>query len=432
MKAGAERRRRSTTCRALRFMASVGEPLNPEAVVWGQEAFGLPVHDNWWQTETGGDHDRELPADGHPARLHGPAPARHRGRHRRRDETATGGRDGEVELITEPDDEGELALRPGWPSMFRGYLDEEERYRRCFAGGWYLTGDLAQARRDGYFWFVGRGDDVIKSAGHLIGPFEVESALMEHPAVAEAGVIGMPDPVAGEVVKAFVALKPGLRAIRRAPAATSSASPASGSGAAVAPREIDFTDDAAQDPQRQDPAPPAEGPRARAARRRHCRRSKPHRRVPHERRLSSASARGPAARGLRPCPAPAAPDAARAPARGTAAWSSTARRRSAGSCTSTSARKRSPRVSCSALRAGGRGRGHLPRARPRPAARRVRGGAIMAEMYGKPRAAAAAAAAPCTSSTPPPASTAATPSSAGGLPLAVGLALADKMRGRPG
>ena len=91
--------------------------------------------------------------------------------------------------------------------MFRGYLHEEERYRKCFADGWYLTGDLAKCDGDGYFWFVGRADDVIKSSGHLIGPFEVESILMEHPAVAEVGVIGKPDPVAGEVVKAFVSLK---------------------------------------------------------------------------------------------------------------------------------------------------------------------------------------------------------------------------------
>ena len=94
--------------------------------------------------------------------------------------------------------------------MFRGYLHEEERYRKCFVGGWYLTGDLAKRDADGYFWFIGRADDVIKSSGHLIGPFEVESTLLEHPAVAEAGVIGKPDPVAGEVVKAFVALKPAL------------------------------------------------------------------------------------------------------------------------------------------------------------------------------------------------------------------------------
>jgi acetyl-CoA synthetase len=94
--------------------------------------------------------------------------------------------------------------------MFRGYLGDDERYRRCFAGGWYLTGDLARRDSDGYFWFVGRADDVIKSSGHLIGPFEVESSLLEHPAVAEAAVIGKPDPVAGEVVKAFVCLKNGF------------------------------------------------------------------------------------------------------------------------------------------------------------------------------------------------------------------------------
>jgi acetyl-CoA synthetase len=149
--------------------------------------------------------------------------------------------DGAIEVIEKPDVDGELALRPGWPSMFRGYLHEEERYRRCFVGGWYLTGDLARRDADGYFWFVGRGDDVIKSSGHLIGPFEVESTLMEHEAVAEAGVIGIPDPVAGEVVKAFVALRPGFNpspelrleiigfARKRL-------------GAAVAPRELEFTE----------------------------------------------------------------------------------------------------------------------------------------------------------------------------------------------
>src|SRR5579884_1661045 len=96
--------------------------------------------------------------------------------------------------------------------MFRGYWGEEERYRKCFVGGFYLTGDLARRDRDGYYWFVGRADDVIKSAGHLIGPFEVESALMEHPAVAEAAVIGLPDPIAGETVKAYVTLKAGFEA----------------------------------------------------------------------------------------------------------------------------------------------------------------------------------------------------------------------------
>ena len=115
-------------------------------------------------------------------------------------------KDGSVKVIDEPGIEGELALRPGWPSMFRGYLHDEERYAQCFAGGWYLTGDVARRDEDGWLVFVGRTDDVIKSAGHLIGPFEVESLLLEHPAVVDAGVIGIPDPVAGEVVKAFVSL----------------------------------------------------------------------------------------------------------------------------------------------------------------------------------------------------------------------------------
>jgi len=146
---------------------------------------------------------------------------------------------GEVEIIEDPDTQGELALRPGWPSMFRGYLGDEERYRKCFLGGWYLTGDLARKDADGYFWFVGRADDVIKSAGHLIGPFEVESALMAHPAVAEAGVIGKPDPVAGEVVKAFVALKPGFQP-SDALAKELLGHARQRLGAAVAPREIAF------------------------------------------------------------------------------------------------------------------------------------------------------------------------------------------------
>lgn len=186
---------------ALRFIASVGEPLNPEAVVWGQEAFGLPIHDNWWQTETGGIMIANYAAlDIRPGSMGRPLPGIDAGIVQRR-------KDGTIEVVTEPGVEGELALRPGWPSMFRGYLHEEERYRKCFADGWYLTGDLAKCDVDGYFWFVGRADDVIKSSGHLIGPFEVESILMEHPAIAEVGVIGKPDPVAGEVVKAFISLK---------------------------------------------------------------------------------------------------------------------------------------------------------------------------------------------------------------------------------
>ena len=188
----------------LRFIASVGEPLNAEAVLWGMEAFGLPIHDNWWQTETGGIMIANFRAvDIRPGSMGLPLPGIEAAivRHMTT-ETAES-----VELITEPDVEGELAIRPGWPSMFRAYLGDEERYRRCFVGGWYLTGDLARRDADGYFWFVGRSDDVIKSSGHLIGPFEVESTLLEHPAVAEAAVIGKPDPIAGETVKAFVAVK---------------------------------------------------------------------------------------------------------------------------------------------------------------------------------------------------------------------------------
>jgi acetyl-CoA synthetase len=221
---------------ALRFMASVGEPLNPEAVVWSQEAFGMPFHDNWWQTETGGIMIANYPAiDIKPGSMGKPLPGI---------EAAIVRRSGpdEVEVVEDPDIQGELALRPGWPSMFRGYLGDEERYRKCFAGGWYLTGDLAKKDEDRYFWFVGRADDVIKSAGHLIGPFEVESALMEHPAVAEAGVIGKPDPVAGEVVKAFVALKPGFQA-SDALAKELLGHARKRLGAAVAPKEIDFRTD---------------------------------------------------------------------------------------------------------------------------------------------------------------------------------------------
>jgi acetyl-CoA synthetase len=186
----------------LRYMASVGEPLNPEAVVWSAQTFGRPFHDNWWQTETGGIMIANYQAmDVRPGSMGKPLPGVVAGIVERQD--------GRIHEVTSPTTIGELALRPGWPSMMRAYLHEDERYRKCFADGWYLSGDLAMRDADGYYWFVGRADDMIKSAGHLIGPFEVESALMEHPAVAEAAVIGLPDSVAGELVKAFVALKAG-------------------------------------------------------------------------------------------------------------------------------------------------------------------------------------------------------------------------------
>ena len=203
MKVGAAFAKRFDLSR-LRLLASVGEPLNPEAVVWGVEAFEKPFHDNWWQTETGGIMiSNFLSMDIMPGSMGRPLPGIGAGIVERLES-------GGIREITQPMATGELALRPGWPSMMRGYLNEEARYKKCFVNGWYLTGDLAMRDSDGYYWFVGRADDVIKSSGHLIGPFEVESALMEHAAVAEAGVIGVPEPTAGEIVKAYVALKNGF------------------------------------------------------------------------------------------------------------------------------------------------------------------------------------------------------------------------------
>jgi acetyl-CoA synthetase len=239
MRAG-EEAARAHDLSSLRFVASVGEPLNPEVVTWGARVLGAPVHDNWWQTETGGIMIANLAgAEIRPGSMGRPLPGVEVAILAQGRDGRAAVRDGQVEVVTGPSVSGELALRPGWPSMFRGYLHDDERYRRCFAGGWYLTGDIARRDEDGWLWFVGRADDVIKTAGHLIGPFEVESVLMAHPAVVEAGVIGVPDPVAGEIVKAFVCLHAGyaptdelgLELIGFA---------RSKLGAAVAPRQIAF------------------------------------------------------------------------------------------------------------------------------------------------------------------------------------------------
>jgi acetyl-CoA synthetase len=217
----------------VRFMASVGEPLNPEAVIWSAEKLGRPFHDNWWQTETGGIMIANfLSQDIKPGSMGRPLPGVEAAIVLRRE-------DGTLEEITAPMTSGQLALKRGWPSMFRAYLHEEERYRKNFVGEWYLTGDLAMRDEDGYFWFVGREDDLIKSAGHLIGPFEVESALLEHPAVSEAAVIGIPDPVAGETVKAFLALNRGYEpseALRKDLLGHARKR----LGPAIAPKQIDF------------------------------------------------------------------------------------------------------------------------------------------------------------------------------------------------
>jgi acetyl-CoA synthetase len=229
MKAGDEAPKKHDLS-SLRYTMSVGEPLNPEAVVWSEKALGLPFHDNWWQTETGAIMIANYPVmEIRPGSMGRPFPGIQPG------------------IIDDagnempPGEEGNLAVRPGWPSMFRTYWHREEMYDSRFQNGWYITGDRGRMDADGYFWFVGRADDVINTAGHLVGPFEVESALIEHPAVAEAGVIGKPDPVAMEIVKAFVALKDGhepSEQLRRELLRFSRDK----LGPGVAPREIDFID----------------------------------------------------------------------------------------------------------------------------------------------------------------------------------------------
>jgi acetyl-CoA synthetase len=233
MRAPPEQRQRYDLS-ALRLVHSVGEPLNPEAVRWGERVLGLPIHDNWWQTETGGIMIANyLALDIRPGSMGRPLPGI---------ETAivTRSDTGTVQIL-ESGVEGELALRRGWPSMFRTYLHDDARYNTCFVGEWYITGDLAKRDNDGYYWFIGRADDIIKTAGHMVGPFEVESCLMEHQAVAEAGVIGKPEPVIGEIVKAFVVLKPGFTADEQLRldligfARTKL-------GSAIAPKELEFID----------------------------------------------------------------------------------------------------------------------------------------------------------------------------------------------
>ncbi len=187
----------------LRHMCSVGEPLNAEAVLWSQEAFGMMFHDTFWQTETGSMMITNYPGMKiKPGSMGKPFPGI----------TAT-----VVDLKThEPIEEagtvGLIAIKPKWPSMFRTYWNNEEVYNSKFINGWYICGDRASIDEDGYFWFVGRDDDVINTGGHLVGPFEIESALLEHEAVAESAVVGKPDPVNMEVVKAFITLKPGFEA----------------------------------------------------------------------------------------------------------------------------------------------------------------------------------------------------------------------------
>ncbi|MCP4151576.1 MAG: acetate--CoA ligase [bacterium] len=185
----------------LRHLCSVGEPLNAEAVLWSTDTYGLTFHDTFWQTETGSMMITNYPGMKiKPGSMGKPFPGI----------TAAVVDLKTHEPIDKPGTVGLIAIKPGWPSMFRTYWKNETVYNSKFVNGWYICGDRASIDEDGYFWFVGRDDDVINTGGHLVGPFEIESALLEHEAVAESAVVGKPDPVNMEVVKAFIALKPGF------------------------------------------------------------------------------------------------------------------------------------------------------------------------------------------------------------------------------
>ena len=186
---------------SLRHLASVGEPLNPEAVIWSQQLFKRPFHDTFWQTETGCIVITNLPGMPiKPGSMGKPFPGI----------TATVLDPKTYEPLNQPGVAGLIALRPGWPSQVRTYWNNETGFKAKFRNGWYLCGDRASIDSDGYFWFMGRDDDVINTGGHLVGPFEIESALLGCPGVAESAAVAKPDPVNMEVVKAYVTLKPGF------------------------------------------------------------------------------------------------------------------------------------------------------------------------------------------------------------------------------
>ena len=184
----------------LRLVLSVGEPLHAKEVIWGKKALGMPILDNWWQTETGGimiSNYRSMKVK--PGSMGKPIPGV---------EVAIADiNESGIKILKEPEAQGHLVLKKGFPSLFRSYLHDKERFDKCFVGEWYISGDLAKKDAEGYFWFISRADDIIKTSGHMVGPLEVESTLMKHEAVAEAAVIGKPEPSIGELVKAFVVLK---------------------------------------------------------------------------------------------------------------------------------------------------------------------------------------------------------------------------------
>ncbi len=216
---------------SLRHILSVGEPLNPEVIRWGAKVFGLRIHDNWWMTETGAQLISNYPCmDIRPGSMGKPIPGI---------EAAIVDNQGNV---LPPYQMGNLAIKKGWPSMMRQIWNNPEKYESYFfQNGWYISGDSAYMDEDGYFWFQGRIDDVIMTSGERVGPFEVESKLVEHPAVSEAGVIGKPDPVRGEIIKAFIALREGYSPSEDLKAEIQSFVK-KGLAAHAAPREIEFRD----------------------------------------------------------------------------------------------------------------------------------------------------------------------------------------------
>ncbi|MBI2521112.1 MAG: acetate--CoA ligase [Bdellovibrio sp.] len=219
---------------SVRYAASVGEALNPEVVLWAKKNLNIILHDNWWQTETGGIIISNYAGmDVKPGSMGKPIPGI--------EVALINVKQNKIEEVKDSEIAGEIAVKKGWPSMFRGYLGDDERYAKCFIDDWYLSGDLARKDKDGYYWFVGRNDDVIKSAGHLIGPVEIENALMEHAHVLESAVIGLPEPIIGEKVKAFVVLKKNIPATEELKLEIM-AFARQRLGVAIAPREISFLD----------------------------------------------------------------------------------------------------------------------------------------------------------------------------------------------
>ncbi|WP_392454088.1 acetate--CoA ligase [Chryseomicrobium aureum] len=215
----------------LRHLLSVGEPLNPEVVKWGMQVFGLRIHDTWWMTETGGQMICNYPTMAiKPGSMGKPIPGVYA--------AIIDNEGNEVPPLTM----GNLAIKKGWPSMMREVWNNKEKYDSYFMNDeWYFSGDSAYMDEDGYFWFQGRVDDVIMTSGERVGPFEVESKLIEHPAVMEAGVIGKPDPVRGEIIKAFIALNEGYEQSDELVAEIQQFVK-KGLAAHAAPREIEFKD----------------------------------------------------------------------------------------------------------------------------------------------------------------------------------------------